>query len=154
MRQSLAVLFLMLFAGCMTTGSKLADASTLSDAELRQFLVGHWYARAYADKGEPLLNWEETDYRNDGSCTYTLIKRSIDPQTNRWLVHRNPRFGHWEIAGRELIVRWNRKSFPHSTGMSKERILRVGTNQVEVQQYPFGSYLTYYRHLRIIRLNS
>jgi hypothetical protein len=153
MRQPLAVVFLMLFTGCMTPKSELADASTLSDAELRQFLVGHWYASAYADKGEPLLNWQEPDYRDDGSFTYTFIKRSIDPQTNRWLVHLNPRFGHWKIAEGKLILRWDRKSFPNSTRMSTERILRVGTNQVEVQE-ELGSYLTYYRHLKIIRLNS
>ena len=153
MRQPLAAIFLMLFAGCMTSKNELADASTLSDAELRQFLVGHWYARAYADKREPLLNWEEADYRDDGSCTYTLIKRSIDPQTNRWLVHLNPQFGRWKIAERKLIVRWDRKSFPNSTGISTERILRAGTNQVEVQEQ-LGSYLIYYRHLKIIRLHS
>jgi hypothetical protein len=144
----------MLLAGCKTPKSELANASTLSDAELRQFLVGHWYASAYADKGEPLLNWQEADYRDNGSCTYTFVKRSIDPQTNRWLVDRNPRFGHWKIAEGKLIVRWDRNSFPNSTGMSIERILRFGTNQVEVQEEPILSYLTYYRRLKIIRLNS
>ena len=154
LRALLFLLLLLLFEGCAVT--RLADASTLSDSEFRQLLIGHWYAQAFADKGQPLLNWVEADYRADGSCVYTYMHRAIDPRTNKLVTARgNQGVGRWRVSRGKLIEHWEGRSFPANRDrISTARILRVGANQFDVKEEPFDSYVTYYRHLTIIPLNS
>jgi hypothetical protein len=161
-RRALTLLLLLWCGGCITPKEKLRDASTLSDSELRQLLIGHWYANAFVDRGEPLLNWIEADYRSDGSCTYTYMVRRVDPRTNNLVTGRaDEGYGRWEVSSGKLIEHWERNSFPlaasvqavNTKRISIARILRASTDEFDVSTEPFNSLEDYHRHLTIIPIN-
>jgi len=154
------LIIVVLFAGCTSpaiTDITKNDAGGLSDSELQNKIVGHWYGDAFISAPhDPPGYREEFEYRADGSCTKIKVVTAIDPRTNAFVTSRLPEAGTWGVAGGKFIEHWQ-GAFPlvqyppHSTSA---RIIHIDRRRFTVQAEPFDNYVSFYRRLKLTQLSS
>jgi hypothetical protein len=141
---TLALLFpLLCLAACQTPSTPIA----VSDADIRQMILGRWYREDFALDGEAPVSHETIMFAADGSCRYVRSGTAYYP-SGKPAPWREEQRGEWQLGNRILKRTWRATSELPARSEEGE-VLALSAEELRLREFPFNHFDNYYRTIRI-----